>query len=69
MTVECVFCRAEKAIELNPEMPLCLRCAEVRDFFREYKATKDTHNMSVDEYVQDMLRFYSPSACPSASVN
>ena len=66
----CIFCRSEQAIELNPELPLCGPCAEVKDFMREWADTKEEHGLSAKEYAEDMINFYNPATpVASASVN
>ena len=67
--MNCIFCRGDKAIELNPELPLCGPCAEMKDFMREWADTKKDHGLSAEEYAKDMIRFYNPATSPSASVN
>ena len=41
MSIECVFCRGDKAVELKLDFPLCQTCVEMREFLMEWAATKD----------------------------
>ena len=67
--MKCCFCKSEKAVHLDPSLPLCLTCADLQDFIREWRETRESHNLSLDEYAKDMMRFYSPHSSPSATVH
>ena len=50
MSIECVFCRGDKAIELKMDFPLCQTCVEMREFLMEWAATKEQHGLDPAEY-------------------
>ena len=60
--MKCCFCKSEKAIELNPDFPLCGPCVELREFMMEWGNTKKDHGLSAEEYAKDMIRFYNPAS-------
>ena len=50
MSIECVFCRGDKAVELKLDFPLCQTCVEMREFLMEWAATKEQHGLDPAEY-------------------
>ena len=50
--MECCFCKREKATHLDPDMPLCILCCDLRDFLREVELPNET---SLDECIQKSL--------------
>ena len=67
--MDCIFCRGGRAIELNPELPLCGPCAEMKDFMREWADTKKDHGLSPQDYAMDMIKFYNPNSGSPASAS
>ena len=66
MSIECVFCRGDKAIELKMDFPLCQTCVEMREFLMEWAATKEQHGLDPAEYG---LRIWQAAQETSAAVH
>ena len=61
----CYFCKVDKAIHLDPKLPLCQTCVELRDFMQDYKENRKP-NQKPEEYALDVIQFYNPNLNPGS---